>query len=425
VLSAVLLSYCGQASIVPLAMRLAKSGCKTFVHLDAKASSPTSDYIAELEARGFVTVLPERMNCTWGGFSLVAATLAGMKECIKGSSEWTLVISDMHLPLTEIDDLKDFLSSVKQDAIFKYGPADMESNDLHEGGRFDHVYLETEGLGILRGPPRRPILEQMVIGTQFIAVRTARLRELWPQLEEQAEWYRESLIPDESFFQNIILSYLGKKSVWNTALVHLEWSGPALVEFADFDQVLAVRDKTEYFARKFVAIPRGFELTPEEREIIELADQRPAATTAPVLPPPETPLSVAEIANYCRDYHGREVRVRCRSDSSVSELRVFLWPREDLFLTVRSTRSATSVFLAGLARATEVPDELPNTCPIELRTPLIRYRSPYGGPPLYCLTHPASARLTEIQGSREAQRGFVKGWLDLYASAGSASVRAV
>ena len=98
-----------------LAGRMARiwsdGGARVVMHVDAKAPEAA---VAELQEalEGTGTLYAPRRSCTWGTFSLVAATLDAAAQLLRAHPEVTHVFlaSGACLPLRPVDELRRFLA---------------------------------------------------------------------------------------------------------------------------------------------------------------------------------------------------------------------------------------------------------------------------------------------------------------------------
>lgn len=194
---------------------------------------PKNDYLIHVdkragiglykEIRGFLADFPnshllKSQSVVWGGYSMVEAELRGMKKLLKLSTKWNFFInlSGQDFPLKSQSAIKDFLKeNIGKDFMLVANQAEKRPNTMN---RIENYFVETED-GFSGTPFKRPYLANVTpyIGGQwkifsrgcceFICSsrKVARFR----------NYYRHTLIPDESFFQTVLMNTNYTKTITN------------------------------------------------------------------------------------------------------------------------------------------------------------------------------------------------------------------
>ncbi|MEJ5961710.1 beta-1,6-N-acetylglucosaminyltransferase [Pedobacter immunditicola] len=102
-----------------LLLRLEHANCKAFVHLDSKCN--LKDF-AFLETHSFVELISDRQNVTWGGFSIVKAIMASIKQIIKSTMKYDYInlISGQDYALKSSETFMSFLEDNPRKIFMEY-----------------------------------------------------------------------------------------------------------------------------------------------------------------------------------------------------------------------------------------------------------------------------------------------------------------
>jgi hypothetical protein len=264
-----------------LVRRLAGPEAGVFVHISRTAEDAVyEEMVARLSDVENVEWLPRR-TCRYGGFSLVEATLAGLEAIhAAGAPGHTLLLSGQDYPLRARAEIETFLErSGEQSFVHHFRlPSDDWRNE--DGGldRIRYVHFERARVRtrLLRLPAVRrrfPPGFDPYGGSAFWALSAPALEYVHRLVGENqsfVQFFRHVLIPDEIFFQTILLNSPLRDSIVNEQLHYVDWSGggahPATLRAGDVDRALA---SGKLFARKF---------DPGDTETLDLLDRAaPAA----------------------------------------------------------------------------------------------------------------------------------------------------
>uniref|UniRef100_A0A7S4L784 protein xylosyltransferase n=1 Tax=Guillardia theta TaxID=55529 RepID=A0A7S4L784_GUITH len=238
------------------------------VHVDSKADGSLRRRMEELEKeRGNVFLLPRSLSVTWGGFSMVKAQLEMMKfvvrdERVRRRGRWDVLInlSGQDIPLMPKDVLKKHLSG---QGAMNWMQLELHNSSFSMGGWAEcdnRMWRVVQS----RSPPRGMILAQgsqwFILSRDFVSYITAcltRTREVAGEEEEEEEeeevegvcerggavldrwactrecgvtrsysrWARHSFIPDESFFQTVLVNSPFCQTLFPDNLRHINWEG--------------------------------------------------------------------------------------------------------------------------------------------------------------------------------------------------------
>lgn len=196
------------------------------VHVDKRAGIDLYKEIQTFLADFPNSQLLTSQNIVWGGYSMVEAELRGMKKLLKLSTKWDFFInlSGQDFPLKSQSAIKDFLKeNMGKDFMLVANQAEKRPNTMN---RIENYFVETED-GFSGIPFKRHYLLNVTpyIGGQwkifsrdcckFICSnrKVARFR----------SYYRHTLIPDESFFQTVLMNTNYPKTITNDDKREIIW----------------------------------------------------------------------------------------------------------------------------------------------------------------------------------------------------------
>ncbi len=265
--------------LIRLVNRLQADDVTFLIHIDKKTSPEISGRM-ETGLNHFDNVFfLERHVCYWGDFGHVRATLKGIKEIVERAipCDYAILLTGQDYPLKTNRAIKDFFRQYSGQSFISYGP--LPDNNWDVMWRIERWYYTFLGITIgfppnfRRGPLRKSDLVKKV-NDFFFPTR----RKFLPDLKPYAGWgywnltgeairyiddyinhhpdfvrfFKCSFIPDELFFQTILLNSPLKDKIISNSLRHIDWSGkgkhPAIFKQADFDALSA---SSNLFARKF------------------------------------------------------------------------------------------------------------------------------------------------------------------------------
>ncbi|MBB4037856.1 hypothetical protein GGR21_003777 [Dysgonomonas hofstadii] len=238
-----------------------------YIHVDKKsgdAYNPSKDN---------VRIIPEHIDINWGGFTMVEATLALMRNAVSGSplADYFILISGVDYPvrsktflLDQLNQRKEYIDIAPVPVPYKplerylYYFFDFKRRDARLYNPLLLAEVLLKKLNIKRNPPFK-----IYAGTQWFALTNNCVKYILKTVEEDRRYvsfFKYTLIPDEAFFQTIIGNSPFSD---NTAasLTYTDWEVPVPpatmtdnhIEFLkthiEFDDEYGQR--FPYFARKF------------------------------------------------------------------------------------------------------------------------------------------------------------------------------
>jgi len=248
-----------------------------FVHVSRSAEDVVyEEMVSRLSDVEGIEWLPRR-TCRYGGFSLVEASLAGLDAILASGMHpgHTLLLSGQDYPLRPRAEIEAFLERSGDRSFVHHFRLPAENWREEDGGldriRYIHYERARVGTRLLRLPLNRrtfPRGYDAYGGSAFWALSAPALTYVHRFVRENpgfVRFFRHVLIPDEIFFQTILLNSPLRPSIANEQLHYVDWSGggahPATLRAGDVERALA---SGKLFARKF---------DPSDSETLDLVDR--------------------------------------------------------------------------------------------------------------------------------------------------------
>jgi hypothetical protein len=231
------------------------------LHADAKSPALLHQSLRELAGQLPNVRVVESLLCSWGGWSLVRATLRMIGEALALPTPWRhfCLLSERHMPLQPPATIAESLPAGMSfsDAVPLPAMDRDHRNDLLH--RFAREWEELPGVGMFSSRPRRLTTEQfdtLRLGSQWVVLAREACERLWAAREDADLWslYPESLVPDETALIGALRgTRLGAGlAVTKTNLTFVAWphlGGTADSGFSD-ENVRAARARGHLFIRK-------------------------------------------------------------------------------------------------------------------------------------------------------------------------------
>lgn len=254
--------------LVRLVERLQTASATFLIHIDAKAGREVVDPIRSgLDQMENVHFLRSHV-CHWGEFGLVTASLEGIRTIVEQRmpSDQAVLLSGQDFPIKRNDEISDVLGRAGDRSYLGYFPLPYDGWPYGGMNRVDRWYVRLRGRRVELPPasvanrlggPRRPFLPglQPYGGPMQWSLSAEALAYVYDYVQQHpafVRFFRRTLIPDELFFQTLLLNSPMATRVINAELHHIEWSPGA-----DHPNVLTVEDlprlqtSEALFARKF------------------------------------------------------------------------------------------------------------------------------------------------------------------------------
>jgi len=185
------------------------------IHVDKKSQQDLHDQVAAFLDEFPNAQMLDSQTVIWGGYSMVDVELNGMNQLLKISKTWDFFVnlSGQDFPLKSQAVIQRFLKKNNQSSFIQI--VDQVKNRPNTLNRINNYFLESED-GFIGTPIKRPFLSKTTpyIGGQWkILTRTCcEFLCASPKVAKFRKFYKNTLIPDESFFQTVLMNtgYDGK-----------------------------------------------------------------------------------------------------------------------------------------------------------------------------------------------------------------------
>ena len=265
------------AQLERLIRRLDSPGSRSYIHVNRRTDDAVYDEMVQrLRDVESVTWLP-RLTCYWGGFSLLRATLSGIRAVAGEPSlpGHAILLSGQDYPLRPPSEIEAFLEEHKGTSFFPWWTLPAEQWASEEGGLNRVRWLYVERVRVRTRLLRLPIPRRFPAGFRpyggwafwcLSAEAVAYADRFVRQNPDFVRFYRFVKMPDEGFFQTVLMNSPLRDTVQNENLHYLDWSAgranPAALGADDLPKLLA---SDKLFARKFDASV--------DAEILDLLDR--------------------------------------------------------------------------------------------------------------------------------------------------------
>jgi len=260
-------------------LRLTAAGDCVAIHFDARSS--TADFTrirAALGANPQVTFSRRRIKCGWGEWSLVAATLEGLKAAVAafpGATHFYMLSGDC-MPIKTAEYIRDRLESEDADHIesFDFHGSDWIKTGIKEERLiYRHWFNERKRKALFyrsmdlqkRFGLARKVPEDLGIriGSQWWCLRRRTVEAVLDFVAKRRDvtrFFATTWIPDETFFQTLVAHLVPEREIRSRTLTFLMFTdyGMPVTFYDDHYDLLLSQDYL--FARK---------ISPDAKELRE------------------------------------------------------------------------------------------------------------------------------------------------------------
>lgn len=251
-------AYRNLSQVTRLVRRLANDDSCFFVHVDRKTDRREYETLVRDFSRIEQVDLLPRHVCHWGGFGHVRATLKGIAALRTRGTEYShaILLTGQDYPIKPVGDIHSFFAGHLGSSFMGHHSLPSPLWSPRGGlGRIEYRHVRWHRLH-LRLPGKRAFptgvrpfgggaywcltKESIDLVARFVADRPDVVR-----------FFERVDIPDEIFFQTILMSSELANTVVNDNLRYVDWSRgrrPAVLGIADLE---SLRASPKLFARKF------------------------------------------------------------------------------------------------------------------------------------------------------------------------------
>jgi hypothetical protein len=272
-------AYRNPEQLVRLILRLDAAATTILVHVDKKTDDRVFDQIVRHTKHLPNVVFLKRYTCYWGGFGHVQATLEGLREIFKRNIpfDYVILLTGQDYPIKSNEQIRVFLQQNDGQSFIEHFPL---PSDHWEGGGLQRVEKWHWRLGNRRlvfpkngrFPIRRKFPNQLQPfgGSSYWCLTRECVRYIYDFINHNnrfVKFFRLADVPDEIFFQTIVMNSPYAGTVVNDNLRYIEWNdpssgSPAILRRDDFPKIAHA---PQFFARKFDMFV--------DNEVLDLIDQ--------------------------------------------------------------------------------------------------------------------------------------------------------
>jgi hypothetical protein len=284
--------------LVRLIRRLNAPDVIFLIHLDSKMDPDAYNEVVQALASFTNVEYLARLHGFWGGWPIVQVTINALQEIVRRKlpSDYVVLLSGQCYPLQPHCAIVQTLAAGNGKTFMSHCPLPIADWPNSGMDRIEKWHFSYRGRSIVF-PERRafqhPILKPFLntvwsmlvtlfpvkrrFPTGFVAYGGAQW---WCMAREAVEYvcrfieenpgfvrfFKYTLLPDEIFFQTILLNSPLRDSVLNNDLRHIDWSKPTRPAILGVDDLEALLNSPHLFARKFDATV--------DAQVLDLLDQR-------------------------------------------------------------------------------------------------------------------------------------------------------
>ncbi|QIK39842.1 beta-1,6-N-acetylglucosaminyltransferase [Pontibrevibacter nitratireducens] len=264
----ILLCHKNPDGVIAQARMLTEFGDRIAIHVDKSAPPEVWSTIRKELAGDPNVVFADRVKCGWGEWSLVVATLNALRIARKSWPDAThfYFISGDCMPAKSRAYIARFLEENDKDFVEHHDF--FESDWIKTGIKKDRLHYRhyfnertrkalfygslklQRALGLQRGTPKGLTIH---IGSQWCVLRRKtldRVLNLIAQRRDIPKFFSTTWIPDETFFQTLVMYVTPRDQVVNRTLTFLAFSDYGLPLVFHDDHYDLIRTQPHLFARK-------------------------------------------------------------------------------------------------------------------------------------------------------------------------------
>ncbi|MCF7623648.1 MULTISPECIES: beta-1,6-N-acetylglucosaminyltransferase [Bacillaceae] len=248
------------------------------IHFDLNGSEIEYNILQEMFGNKKNVFFSKRNKCYWGDISLVDATI----ECLKAAYQnditfdYAVLISGQHYPIMKNEQIENHLVNANNNNFMSYFkiPAKEWANEnggidriiyyhfnKHPRKRFSKKRIMYKGFSRLLkklGVSRKPVLDinKFYGGSQWWCLTNESCAYILSFVKTRVDvydYFKHVLIPDEIFFQTILLNSKFKDKIINNNLTYMDWgigpaTSPITLDETHYDEL---KKSKNLWARKF------------------------------------------------------------------------------------------------------------------------------------------------------------------------------
>ena len=262
-----------------LVRHLGRSSPAIAVHVDAKTARRDFDaMVAGVDGIPGVHFV-SRHRCYWGGFGHVRASLKGIDYLVESGVEfdYAVLLTGQDYPLRGADDLRRFFDAAEGRSYLSHWRLPFAPWGARGGlDRLEQRHVLGPARTHLRLPGRRRLPDGLEAfgGSPYWALARPVVEWLHGFVRGRPDvvrFFEGVYVPDELFFQSIVLSSEHAESVVDDNLRYIDWRATPAPKVLTTDDLPAMLASGALFARKFD--------TDVDSDVLDALDRRLAEVT--------------------------------------------------------------------------------------------------------------------------------------------------
>lgn len=276
----IILAHKYPEQLIRLVLRLNHNDASFFIHVDKKTPNDIYKEITKQLSSMPNIYLLKRHTCYWGDFNIVKATCEGIKELVKSgiNFDYAILLSGQDYLIKSISQIEEVMHINKGKEFMEFFSLNSKNRWSDQGGKYQginrikywHFYFRSKRFCF---PKKRefPRGFEPYGGSQWWCLSKACIEYIDNFIERNSafvDYFKYVFIPDEIFFQTIVLNSPFKENVINDDLRYMDWENPnptypAIMLRSDLDKL---SKSSKLFARKF-------DIT-RDTEILDMIDRQ-------------------------------------------------------------------------------------------------------------------------------------------------------
>lgn len=249
------------------------------IHYDLNASELEYRNLQEMFINKKNVYFSKRKKCYWGDRSLVEASIECLKTAYKNeiAFDYAVLISGQHYPLKQNEEIEKYLIKADKNNFINYH--ELPSNEIwvNEGGGIDRIIyyhfnkhsrkrisykkiinrgfsVVLKKIGVKRKPPID--IKKFYGGSQWWCLTNECCAYILNSIEKRPDifrYFKYVHVPDEMFFQTILLNSRYKNKTVNDNLTYIDWgiepgASPLTLDESHYNEL---SQSSDLWARKF------------------------------------------------------------------------------------------------------------------------------------------------------------------------------
>lgn len=246
-------------------------GISIFLHLDKLAGNDifteAQETLKDIHGLSFL----KRTATSWGGFGLVGAALAGIRDALVDGCDYLVLLSGQDYPVKTQEELKGFLEDNLGHSFMEYYAfphplwKDQGGYDRIRKWHISLPFKQTRLIKRIRAYinqslnlvlPERSFPPGLTPygGSQWWCLYkdcAEYMLQFSSANKKTIRYFKTVRIPDEIFFQTVLMNSPLAGNITNQKLTYVDWDGPPFPRILDGKDIERLACSEYFFARKF------------------------------------------------------------------------------------------------------------------------------------------------------------------------------